>query len=80
MRYTVRIEDNAHYGDESERRTIGEYEDAEVAMAAARRIVDEDLDSLYLTGMTPDQLHSHYTMLDFLFNYGHQSSLRVCSP
>lgn len=41
MSYIVRMEENSHYKDESERRTIGEYEDAGMAMATARRIVDE---------------------------------------
>lgn len=62
MRYIVRIEENSHYGDESARRTFGEYEDAEMAVAAAKRIVDEELDSLYQTGMTSDQLYSYYTL------------------
>ncbi|HEX8161072.1 MAG TPA: hypothetical protein VF538_04330 [Pyrinomonadaceae bacterium] len=61
MNYIVRTEDNSHYGDESARRTVGEYEDAEVAVAAAKQIVDADLDSLYRGGMTPDELFSHYT-------------------
>jgi hypothetical protein len=39
MNYTVRIEENSHYGDESGRRTFGTYEDAEAALAAREELL-----------------------------------------
>jgi hypothetical protein len=54
MNYVVRVEGNSHYMDESERSTLGEFEDAESALAAAQRIVDDDLNSLYRAGMMAD--------------------------
>jgi len=56
MPYTVRIEENAHYADESERYTLGEFETAEAALSAARRVVDEDLDALYRGGEVTVQI------------------------
>lgn len=61
MPYTVFVDDNAHYMDESERYKLGEYETATVAVAAARRLVDDDLASLYTPGMSADDLYRHYT-------------------
>ncbi len=62
MSYIVRVEENSHYGDKAERRTVGEYKDAEMARAMAMSIVNEDLDSLYQPGMTPEELYRLYTM------------------
>ncbi len=61
MNYIVRVEENSHYMDESERYTLGEFEDAESALAAAKKVVDDDLNSLYGAGMTADELYRHYT-------------------
>ena len=61
MKYVVRVDENSHYMDESERHTLGEFEDAEAALAAAKRIVDDDLNSLYGAGMTADELYQNYT-------------------
>lgn len=61
MKYVVRVDDNSHYMDESERYTLGEFEDAESALAAAKKAVDDDLNSFYGAGMTAEQLYQHYT-------------------
>jgi hypothetical protein len=61
MKYVVRVDENSHYMDESERYTLGEFEDAESALAAAKKAVDDDLDSLYGAGMTAEQLYRQYT-------------------
>ena len=42
-KYTVHIDDNYHFGDESERYTHGKYGTWEKAVAAAKKIVDEFL-------------------------------------
>jgi hypothetical protein len=49
-RYTVYVDDNYHYMDESERYKLGEFEDCESAIAACQRIVDE-----HLAHSNPDQ-------------------------
>lgn len=61
MKYTVLVDDNFHYMDESERHTHGEFETAEAAVGAAKELVDADLRSLYRTGMTADELYQQYT-------------------
>jgi hypothetical protein len=44
-RYTVYVDDNFHYMDESERYKLGEFEDCQSATAACKQIVDQFLDS-----------------------------------
>ena len=61
MKYRVVVDDNFHYMDESERYTHGEFEASEVALGAAKALVDADLNSLYRTGMTADELYDQYT-------------------
>jgi hypothetical protein len=60
MRYTVYVDENSHYMDESERYTHGEFPTAEAAIAAAKRIVDDYLLSALKPGMTPDALYRSY--------------------
>ncbi len=60
MSYTVYVDDNFNYMDESERYKLGEFETAEAAVAAAKRIVDEYLASAYEPGMTPAELNHSY--------------------
>lgn len=67
MKYIVRVEENSHYMDEAERYTLGEFVDAEVALSAAKRVVDEDLKSLYQAGMAAGRLYAHYT------SFGHDA-------
>ena len=43
--YTVEVDDNYHYMDESERYTLGEYDTWEEALAAAKKVVDDFLDA-----------------------------------
>lgn len=61
MKYKVMVDDNFHYMDESERYTHGEFETSEVALSSAKTLVDADLNSLYRTGMTADELYQQYT-------------------
>lgn len=42
-RYTVYVDDNFHYMDESERYKHGEFDDCQSAVAACKQIVDESL-------------------------------------
>lgn len=59
-RYTVMVDDNFHYMDESERTVYGIFEDAEAALAACRRIVDASLRHLYEPGMDATRLSAQY--------------------
>jgi hypothetical protein len=61
MRYTVLIDDNYHFADESKRRTEGEFDDRESAIAACKRIVDNSLAEC-ATGKTADQMMAQYCM------------------
>lgn len=44
-RYTVYVDDNFHYMDESERYKLGEFDDCQSAVAACKQIVDEFLNT-----------------------------------
>jgi hypothetical protein len=46
-RYKVIVDDNFHYMDESERYEHGVFATAEEAIAACKRIVDEDLGNIH---------------------------------
>ena len=59
--YRVLVDDNFHYGDESERYEHGQFDTCESAIAACKRIVDEFLLDAYKAGMTPGELWQRYT-------------------
>jgi len=58
MPYTVCVDDNFHFMDESERYTSGTYETYEEALAAAKAIVDRSL--AWAPGETPESLYEGY--------------------
>lgn len=58
-KYTVYVDDNFHYMDESERYRLGEFDDCAAAIAACKQIVDEFL--LPNCGKSED-LFASYTM------------------
>jgi hypothetical protein len=58
--YTVFIDDNFHYQDESERLTHGQFETADEALAACCEIVDSFLADAYRPGMTAVALYDQY--------------------
>jgi hypothetical protein len=60
--YTVFIDENSHYQDESERCRLGEFETYEDALAAAKKVVDDFLDSAYRKGMSAKALLDSYKM------------------
>jgi hypothetical protein len=60
MKYLIKVDDNFHYMDESERSDAGGFENAEAAVKAAREIVDKSLLHLYREGMTADELYEYY--------------------
>ena len=58
--YTVFVNDNFHYMDESERYKLGEFDDCESATAACKKIVDEFLEANGSDG-TAEDLFEQYT-------------------
>jgi hypothetical protein len=62
MTYTVIVDDNYHYMDESERYKLGEFETRDAAVEACRKIVDRCLEEDYEPGMTAETLWMRYTM------------------
>lgn len=62
MTYTVIVDDNFHYMDESERYERGKFETLEAAVEACRKIVDRCLGEDYAPGMTAETLWMRYTM------------------
>jgi hypothetical protein len=55
--YRVLIYENAHYMDESERADHGVFADADEAVAACKKIVDDDLDAMWKPGTTARELY-----------------------
>jgi hypothetical protein len=59
-RYSVYVNDNFHYMDESERYKLGDFDDCQSAVAACKRIVDEFLDGCD-TNRGAAELFTQYT-------------------
>jgi hypothetical protein len=59
--FTVMVDENSHYLDESERYEHGTFATYDEALAACRRIVDEFLAAQHQPGMTAADLYSLYT-------------------
>jgi hypothetical protein len=61
-RYKVLVDDNFHYQDEDERYELGIFATPEEAVAACKRLVDEDLENAFQPGDTGATLYERYTM------------------
>ena len=61
-RYKVLIDDNFHYMDEDHRYEHGVFGTAGEAVAACKRIVDEELTYMLKPGMTADALYQLWVM------------------
>jgi hypothetical protein len=62
MTFTVFVDDNYHYMDESERYKKGEYESYEAALSVCKKIVDEYLASAFEEGMDVADLIKIYVL------------------
>ena len=60
MTYTVFVDDNFHYMDESERYKYGEFDTCEAALAACKHIVDECLISFRSSASSAGELMALY--------------------
>jgi len=62
QKWTVQVDDNFHFMDESERYKDGEYNTYDEAVAKCKAIVDDYLDSALEPSMTSEQLYTSYQM------------------
>ncbi len=60
MSFTIFIDDNFHYQDESERYEQGVYESYEAAVIACKLIVDQYLADTFREGMKSAELYKSY--------------------
>ena len=61
-KYTVCVDDNYHYMDESERKTVGSYDSLEKALERCKEVTIRSLEDFYEEGMTPEKLSAQWTM------------------
>ena len=59
--YSLYIDDNFHYADDSERQFYTEFTDEDEALRAARLIVDDFLQDSYKPGMSATELFQLFT-------------------
>lgn len=62
-RYTVYVDDNFHYMDESERYKHGETDNLGSAIGVCKQIVDKCLQDIYKDDMSADELYMGYTCM-----------------
>ncbi len=60
--YTVLVDDNFHFMDESERYRSGQYDSLSKAIAHCKMIIDDFLISALEPNITAEELYSSYTM------------------
>ncbi len=63
-RYTVMIDDNFHYMDEEHRLQYGKFSTYEKAVAACKKIVDEELRDMLKQGVIPTALVGDSLIID----------------
>ncbi len=61
-KFKVIIDDNYHYGDESERYTVGSYASLEEALDKCKEITLESLKHFYEKGISPEKLSAQWSM------------------
>ena len=60
--YTVMVDDNFHYMDEDCRYKHGDFATYERAVAACKKIVDEELQDMLDQGVEPEKLSATWSM------------------
>lgn len=58
--FTVYVDDNFHYVDESENYKLGEFKTYEAALEVSKKIVDSSLSEHHRNGMTAQELFDQY--------------------
>ncbi len=61
-RYTVMVDDNFHYMDEEHRYKYGEFSTYEEAVAACKKVVDEELRDLLKQGVKLEELSATWSL------------------
>jgi hypothetical protein len=61
-KYTVYIDDNFHYMDESERYAVGSYHSLEEAIEKCKEMTIRSLEGFYEKGITPEKLSAQWSM------------------
>ncbi len=61
-KYTVQVDDNYHYMDESERYAAGSYSTLEEAIKTCEEITIDSLKSFYESGITAGKLSAQWAM------------------
>ena len=61
-RYTVIVDDNFHYMDEEHRHKYGKFSTYEKAVAACKKIVDEELRDMLKQGVRHEELSSTWSL------------------
>jgi len=61
-KYSVCIDDNYHYMDESARATVASYDSLEKALEKCKKITIRSLTSFYEEGITPEKLSAQWSM------------------
>jgi guanosine-3',5'-bis(diphosphate) 3'-pyrophosphohydrolase len=61
-KYQVFVDDNYHYGSESDRMSAGSYRSLKRAINKCKKITISSLKHLYEEGMTPDKLSAQWSM------------------
>jgi hypothetical protein len=77
-KYTVLVDDNFHYMDESARHRMGSFDTLDDAIAACKRVVDEWLEDSRKPEMTAGELYGMYQMFGedpFIVSEGNRSVL-----
>jgi hypothetical protein len=93
MPYSVIVYENSHYMDESESYTHGEFETADDALHAAKKLVDDELNSLFTPGMPPEDLYRQFVTFGVdpvivptleekfsAWDYAKERCLVICTP
>ena len=73
-KYHLRVYDNFHYGDDSEAYNYGQFETYDLALIAAKKIVEESLRHEYKRGMSEQDL-----IVAYLF-YGEDPAIIPSAP
>jgi hypothetical protein len=62
VKYTVIVDSNHAYMDETARYTLGEFQDRERAIEVCKKLVDEFLLASWRPGISADEMFSNYMM------------------
>ena len=62
QKFKVMVDDNYHFGGESDRYTVGSYASLEEALDKCKEITIKSLEHFYEEGITPEKLSAQWAM------------------